>query len=148
MPKHGKKYQEAAKLVEPRRPYPADDAARLLKETSFAAQREPVFHYAISGHGYASPTETSSGISRGIEGSDLLVATGRAEAMVDDIVSPWDAAAFAPILEEAGGVLTAGDRDHQLALILLEDRPLRQPLEPHRFRELELDRRQAGLAAL
>ncbi len=36
----------------------------------------------------------------------LLVATGRAEVMVDDIVSAWDAAAFMPILEEAGGVLT------------------------------------------
>ncbi len=36
----------------------------------------------------------------------LLVATGRAEAMVDDKVSPWDAAAFAPIISEAGGVLT------------------------------------------
>lgn len=36
----------------------------------------------------------------------LLVATGRAEAMVDDIVSPWDVAAFAPIISEAGGVLT------------------------------------------
>lgn len=36
----------------------------------------------------------------------LLVATGRAEAMVDDVVSPWDAAAFAPIIAEAGGILT------------------------------------------
>lgn len=36
----------------------------------------------------------------------LLVATGRAEVMVDDIVAPWDAAAFAPIIAEAGGVLT------------------------------------------
>lgn len=36
----------------------------------------------------------------------LLVATGRAEAMVDGIVSPWDAAALMPIVEEAGGVFT------------------------------------------
>ena len=36
----------------------------------------------------------------------LLVATGRAEVMVDDVVSPWDAAAFSPIIAEAGGVLT------------------------------------------
>jgi histidinol phosphatase-like enzyme (inositol monophosphatase family) len=36
----------------------------------------------------------------------LLVATGRAEVMVDAILSPWDAAAFLPIVEEAGGVLT------------------------------------------
>ena len=35
-----------------------------------------------------------------------LVATGRAEAMLDAVMSPWDAAALAPIIEEAGGVLT------------------------------------------
>ena len=34
MPRHGKKYLEAAKAVEDRRPYPPLDAARLLKETS------------------------------------------------------------------------------------------------------------------
>ncbi len=36
----------------------------------------------------------------------LLVATGRAEAMVDAIMSVWDAAALQPILEEAGGAFT------------------------------------------
>lgn len=42
----------------------------------------------------------------------LLVATGRAEVMIDDIVSAWDVAAFYPIITEAGGVFTAwnGDR--------------------------------------
>ena len=42
----------------------------------------------------------------------LLVATGRAEAMVDPVVNPWDIACFLPIIEEAGGVLTdlAGKR--------------------------------------
>ena len=42
----------------------------------------------------------------------LLVATGRAEVMVDGVLSPWDAAPFLPIIEEAGGVLTdwAGNR--------------------------------------
>ena len=33
----------------------------------------------------------------------LLVATGRAEAMLDPVMSPWDAAALQPIIEEAGG---------------------------------------------
>ena len=37
----------------------------------------------------------------------LLVATGRAEIMVDDIVNPWDAAALQPIITEAGGAFTA-----------------------------------------
>lgn len=36
----------------------------------------------------------------------LLVATGRADVMVDELMSPWDAAALQPIIEEAGGVFT------------------------------------------
>jgi histidinol phosphatase-like enzyme (inositol monophosphatase family) len=36
----------------------------------------------------------------------LLVATGRAEAMIDEVLSPWDAAALQPIIEEAGGAFT------------------------------------------
>jgi histidinol phosphatase-like enzyme (inositol monophosphatase family) len=41
----------------------------------------------------------------------LLVATGRAEVMVDPVTNPWDAACFVPIIEEAGGVFTDwGDR--------------------------------------
>ena len=42
----------------------------------------------------------------------LLVATGRAEVMVDPVLNPWDIACFLPIIEEAGGVVTdlAGNR--------------------------------------
>jgi histidinol phosphatase-like enzyme (inositol monophosphatase family) len=36
----------------------------------------------------------------------VLVATGRAEVMVDDRLSPWDAAPLIPIITEAGGVYT------------------------------------------
>lgn len=36
----------------------------------------------------------------------LLVATGRAELMVDPILNVWDAAAVQPIVEEAGGTFT------------------------------------------
>lgn len=39
----------------------------------------------------------------------LLVATGRAEAMADATLSEWDAAAFLPIVEEAGGVFSDWD---------------------------------------
>ena len=39
----------------------------------------------------------------------LLVATGRAEVMLDPVMSPWDAAALQPIVEEAGGVFTDWD---------------------------------------
>jgi histidinol phosphatase-like enzyme (inositol monophosphatase family) len=36
----------------------------------------------------------------------LLVATGRAEVMVDPLLNVWDAAAVQPIIEEAGGTFT------------------------------------------
>ena len=51
----------------------------------------------------------SVGVSRGWGDcyGYLLVATGRAEAMVDDIVSPWDAAALLPVITEAGGSFTS-----------------------------------------
>ncbi len=42
----------------------------------------------------------------------LLIATGRAEVMVDDIVNPWDAAAIQPIITEAGGVFTSWSGAH------------------------------------
>ena len=43
-----------------------------------------------------------------------LVATGRAEAMLDPVLSPWDSAALLPVIEEAGGVFTdwSGARTH------------------------------------
>lgn len=44
----------------------------------------------------------------------ILVATGRAEAMLDPVLAPWDVAALFPIVEEAGGVFTdwSGNRTH------------------------------------
>ena len=36
----------------------------------------------------------------------LLVATGRADIMVDEVISDWDCAAFMPIITEAGGEFT------------------------------------------
>ena len=39
----------------------------------------------------------------------LLVATGRAEAMLDTRMSDWDSAALFPIIQEAGGVFTDWD---------------------------------------
>ncbi|MCC6847689.1 MAG: histidinol phosphate phosphatase [Deltaproteobacteria bacterium] len=38
-----------------------------------------------------------------------LVATGRAEVMLDPLMNPWDAAAVKPIVEEAGGCFCAWD---------------------------------------
>ena len=37
----------------------------------------------------------------------LLVATGRAEVMVDPAMSAWDSAALQPVIEEAGGTFTS-----------------------------------------
>lgn len=39
----------------------------------------------------------------------LLVATGRAEVMVDPVMNAWDSACLQPIIEEAGGVFTDWD---------------------------------------
>jgi histidinol phosphatase-like enzyme (inositol monophosphatase family) len=35
-----------------------------------------------------------------------LVATGRADVMIDPVMNPWDCAPFLPIIAEAGGVVT------------------------------------------
>lgn len=39
----------------------------------------------------------------------LLVATGRAEVMVDAVMHPWDTAALGPVITEAGGFFTDWD---------------------------------------
>ena len=36
----------------------------------------------------------------------VLVATGRADVMLDPVMNAWDCAALAPIVEEAGGTFT------------------------------------------
>ena len=53
--------------------------------------------------------EAAAGLSRswGDCYGYLLVATGRAEVMVDAIVGDWDTAALLPIVEEAGGRFTS-----------------------------------------
>jgi fructose-1,6-bisphosphatase/inositol monophosphatase family enzyme len=47
----------------------------------------------------------AAGIARGWGDcyGHILVATGRAEVMVDPLMNVWDAAALVPIVEEAGG---------------------------------------------
>lgn len=53
--------------------------------------------------------EAAAGLSRswGDCYGYLLVATGRAEVMVDAIVGDWDTAALLPVVEEAGGRFTS-----------------------------------------
>ena len=49
-----------------------------------------------------------SGLQRGWSDcyGHCLVATGRAEVMLDPLMKPWDCAALSPILQEAGGTFT------------------------------------------
>ncbi len=64
----------------------------------------------------------------------VQVATGRAELMVDDRLSPWDAASLIPIIREAGGVYTdwrgggAVDGGDGVASNALLSKPLRDAL--------------------
>lgn len=68
----------------------------------------------------------------------LLVATGRAELMIDPVANPWDLAAVQPVVEEAGGKFTSWTGEatvfggdgvgsnslvHQQALELLAQKP-------------------------
>lgn len=66
----------------------------------------------------------------------LMVATGRAELMVDPVMALWDAAALQPILEEAGGTFTdwqgnrtytAGEGVATNGLVLADVLPLLRP---------------------
>jgi histidinol phosphatase-like enzyme (inositol monophosphatase family) len=64
----------------------------------------------------------------------VQVATGRAELMVDDRLSPWDAASLIPIIREAGGVYTDWRGGHDVdggdgvASNALLSKPLRDAL--------------------
>lgn len=59
-----------------------------------------------------------------------LVATGRAEAMLDPQLSVWDAAAVRPIIEEAGGVFTDWDGvgSHETGHAVATNRSLAGPV--------------------
>jgi histidinol phosphatase-like enzyme (inositol monophosphatase family) len=46
----------------------------------------------------------------------LLVATGRAEVMVDPVINQWDIAPFIPAITEAGGVFTDWDGSSNVSL--------------------------------
>jgi myo-inositol-1(or 4)-monophosphatase len=58
----------------------------------------------------------------------LLVATGRAELMLDPIMSPWDCGPFPPILQEAGGYF--GDWAGNITIHGLEAMATTQALLP------------------
>jgi histidinol phosphatase-like enzyme (inositol monophosphatase family) len=77
-----------------------EDAAALITETG--AFEEPAWE-----HGWRSlATRAATARTWGDCFGYLLVATGRAEAMIDPRVNTWDIACFVPIIREAGGHLT------------------------------------------
>jgi fructose-1,6-bisphosphatase/inositol monophosphatase family enzyme len=59
-----------------------------------------------------------------------LVATGRADAMIDPRMSPWDSAPLLPVVEEAGGRFTtlAGERRAVGGSALSTNGALHEPL--------------------
>ena len=61
----------------------------------------------------------------------LLLATGRADIMVDDLMNPWDAAAVQVVIEEAGGRFTdlaGGAVGLETTTVLASNGPLHTPL--------------------
>ena len=84
---------------------PCDDLAGamvLTTDPAELARRRPNYSRAL--------TETAGSIRTWADGYGyLLVATGRADAMIDPIVQPWDVAPLYPVITEAGGILTDCD---------------------------------------
>jgi histidinol-phosphatase len=82
------------------------DAATLAGATVLITD-ERAFHSASRREGWRTLTgEAAIARTWGDCYGYLLVATGRAEVMVDPVLNAWDVACFLPIIEEAGGVLT------------------------------------------
>ncbi len=83
-------------------------SSRKLAEGLFVTTQFDSFSRRGAGEGYRQ-LEQAAYISRtwGDGYGYLLVATGRAEVMVDPIANPWDLAAVQPVVEEAGGKFTS-----------------------------------------
>jgi histidinol phosphatase-like enzyme (inositol monophosphatase family) len=75
-------------------------ATVLATDMRYKSSREKLekFHALVAAAGHARGWSDCYGY--------VLVATGRAEVMVDPVMAPWDAAALVPVIEEAGGVFT------------------------------------------
>ncbi|MBW3597122.1 MAG: histidinol-phosphatase [Planctomycetes bacterium] len=88
-------------------PRPAKVSQRSLFEGTFLTSQVDSFEERGAGEAFRR-LQSQASITRtwGDCYGYLLVATGRAEAMVDPVMNLWDAAALQPILEEAGGAYT------------------------------------------
>lgn len=74
----------------------------LVLTTDVASAREHGRHAAVASLQAASKKSRTWGDCYG----HVLVATGRAEVMLDPVMNLWDCAALLPIVEEAGGTFT------------------------------------------
>jgi len=74
----------------------------LLLATNFNASREHKFGPALETLRQRAHTSRTWGDCYG----HMLVATGRADVMLDPVMNIWDCAALLPIIEEAGGTFT------------------------------------------
>lgn len=85
-------------------------SSKTLEEGLFVVSQVDSFGQRGAGDSYRA-IEKAAYISRswGDGYGYMLVATGRAELMVDPIANPWDLAAVQPVVEEAGGAFTSWD---------------------------------------
>lgn len=113
-----------------------------LKESVFLTSQADLFRERKAGEAFQI-LEDTCWVSRswGDGYGYLMVATGRAEVMVDAICNPWDVAAMIPIMQEAGGLFTdwngqnthsggsgvgSNGKVHQAALSILQTREDKQ----------------------
>ncbi len=86
---------------------PRVSSTALLAESCFVTSQVSTYYEANRGNQYLA-LEKQAYITRtwGDAYGYLLVATGRAELMVDPIMNVWDAAAILPVMVESGGTFT------------------------------------------
>jgi histidinol-phosphatase len=83
----------------------------LLLATDFGARGQDRFGRALEDLRHRANTSRTWGDCYG----HMLVATGRADVMLDPIMNIWDCAALLPIIEEAGGTFTDWDGRRTIA---------------------------------
>ncbi len=85
-------------------------SSRKLEDGMFVVSQVDTFDRRGAGEGYRA-LEAAAYVTRtwGDGYGYLLIATGRAELMVDPIANPWDLAAVQPVVEEAGGRFSSWD---------------------------------------
>ncbi|HEY3026406.1 MAG TPA: inositol monophosphatase family protein [Pyrinomonadaceae bacterium] len=83
----------------------------LLVATDFGARRQGGFGPALEDLRHRANASRTWGDCYG----HMLVATGRADVMLDPVMNLWDCAALLPIIEEAGGTFTDWDGRRTIA---------------------------------